>query len=283
MRMRVLIIFLLVSFLPFLSKGSDLPDPVRTELIADVKEIKPGDNFRIGIRFEIEPNWHISWKNPGDSGLPTSASFSFPEGFTVGELEWPIPMVFRQPGGIVDYGYKGSILLFAEVKSPLKLYKATTININADVSWTSCSEICIPGKATLDLELPLTDSSIHANTREFEKWEDLIPKNSESSNSPFIYKIDSKLNNEKIQSTFTITLDWKTTPKEVEWIPDVDRDLGIDNISVDTVNKDTEIVFSVLKLQGQGITSNNFDSVVTYVNEEGRRRGVSISIPLKGL
>jgi len=282
--MRILTIFLLLlSFLTSLSIGSDLPDPVKTELIASVREIKPGDTLRVGVLFEIDPSWHISWKNPGDSGLPTSVSFSFPEGFTVGELEWPIPIVFKQPGGILDYGYKGSILLLAEVKSSLKLSKATTININADVSWTSCSEICIPGKANLDLEIPLTDSSIKANAGEFEKWMDLLPTKSGSSKSPFIYNIDSKLNHDKNKSNFTLSLNWKTKAKDVEWIPDVNRALEIENISVDAENNDTEIVFSVLKLQGQGISSNNIDSLVTYVNEEGKRRGVSVSIPLKGL
>ncbi|MGH7900271.1 MAG: protein-disulfide reductase DsbD domain-containing protein, partial [Thermodesulfobacteriota bacterium] len=252
-------------------------------LIASVKEIKPGDIFRVGVLFEIDPTWHISWKNPGDSGLPTSVSFSFPEGFTVGELEWPIPIVFKQPGGIVDYGYKGSILLLAEVKSSLKLSEATTININADVSWTSCSEICIPGKANLDLEIPLTDSSIKANAGEFGKWMDLLPTNSESSKSPFIYNIDSKLNHDKTKSNFTLSLNWKMNPKNVEWIPDVNRALEIENISVNTRNNESDIVFSASKLKDQTIYSNKFDSIVTYVNEEGKRRGVSISIPLKGL
>ncbi len=281
--MRILTISLLLSFLTSLSVGSDLPDPVRTELIASVKEMKPGDTFRVGVLFEIDPSWHISWKNPGDSGLPTSVSFSFPEGFTVGELEWPIPTVFKQPGGIVDYGYKGSILLLAEVKSPIRPLNVKLIPVKADVSWTSCSEICIPGKANLDLEIPLSDSSIQANASEFGKWIDLLATNSELSKSPFIYNIDSKLNHNKNKSNFTLSLNWKTKPKDVEWIPDVNRALEIENISVNTRNNESDIVFSASKLRDQTISPNKFDSIVTYVNEEGKRRGVIIPIPLKGL
>ena len=44
---------------------------VKATLIADVSSIQPGQKFRLGVLYRIEPGWHIYWKYPGDSGIPT--------------------------------------------------------------------------------------------------------------------------------------------------------------------------------------------------------------------
>ena len=44
----------------------------------------------IGLRFALQPGWHIYWKNPGDSGAAPKFTFSA-DGGRVGELQWPYP------------------------------------------------------------------------------------------------------------------------------------------------------------------------------------------------
>src|SRR5687767_14969805 len=66
--------------------ASDEGNPrVETELRVDVSQVKPGDTFRVGVHFRMDPGWHVYWKNPGDSGLATEVSWDMP-GVTVGEL-----------------------------------------------------------------------------------------------------------------------------------------------------------------------------------------------------
>ena len=87
---------------------------VQAELFADVSAIQPGKPFWLGVHITIDPGWHVYWKNPGDAGLPTSATLSLPDGFTAGPLEFPTPSRFEQPGDIVVFGYENSVMLLTQ-------------------------------------------------------------------------------------------------------------------------------------------------------------------------
>src|SRR5438067_6037154 len=78
---------------------------VTATLLADVDSVKAGKPFTLGVLLKIKPGWHVYWKNPGDSGLPTRVTWKLPEGFTADELRFPIPTRFDQPGDIIGYGY----------------------------------------------------------------------------------------------------------------------------------------------------------------------------------
>ncbi|MEM6733199.1 MAG: hypothetical protein AAF658_16695, partial [Myxococcota bacterium] len=39
---------------------------VRATLVSDVEQVTPQDTLRAGILFEIEPGWHIYWRNSGE-------------------------------------------------------------------------------------------------------------------------------------------------------------------------------------------------------------------------
>ena len=56
---------------------------VKATLVADVSSIQPGQRFRLGVLYRIEPGWHIYWKYPGDSGIPTKIEWQLPQGFTI--------------------------------------------------------------------------------------------------------------------------------------------------------------------------------------------------------
>jgi thiol:disulfide interchange protein DsbD len=62
---------------------------VQVELIAD--RAAPGDSMRLGLKFDLEPGWHIYWQNPGDSGGPPEAAWTLPPGMMATGFEWPAP------------------------------------------------------------------------------------------------------------------------------------------------------------------------------------------------
>ncbi len=39
----------------------------------------------------MRQNWHVYWRNPGDSGLPPEVAWTLPAGFSAGPLQWPAP------------------------------------------------------------------------------------------------------------------------------------------------------------------------------------------------
>src|ERR1700682_642339 len=94
---------------------------VTASLVADTDAIVPGKPFTAGLRLRMVPGWHTYWKFSGDAGIPIELKWHLPSGWKVGELQWPIPMKFNDPGDIQTYGYHDEILLMQEITPPASI------------------------------------------------------------------------------------------------------------------------------------------------------------------
>ncbi len=144
---------------------------VHASLVAADASIQPGKPFTVALRFQHDPHWHTYWLNPG-TGLPTSLAWHLPPGFTAGEIQWPAPkLLIDNSGGIIGNGYEGELFLPVTITPPADLKPGTTVELVADADWLMCEEICVPGKATVKLSLPVspdapqTDSTWGAKIR----------------------------------------------------------------------------------------------------------------------
>ncbi len=143
----------LASLLP-LSHAAE--SHVQASLVSADSWISPGKPFTVALRFEHDPHWHTYWSNPG-TGLPTSLAWHLPPGFTAGEIQWPAPNLLKdQNGGIIGNGYEGELFLPVTITPPADLKPGTTVELSADADWLMCEEICVPGKATVKLSLPVS-------------------------------------------------------------------------------------------------------------------------------
>jgi DsbC/DsbD-like thiol-disulfide interchange protein len=125
------------------------------ELVAETQWISPGRNFDVGLRFQLEKDWHIYWMNPGDSGEPPSINWRLPSALTASPIEWPAPQRLSS-GTVADFGYEESVLLVVPMFAEANLSSQQPASIVADVKLLVCShEMCIPGKAQLELTLPV--------------------------------------------------------------------------------------------------------------------------------
>ena len=149
---------------------------VRAELLADTKAIVPGKPFTVGLLLRMAPGWHTYWKFSGDAGLPTEMKWKLPPGWKIGEIQWPIPLKTIDPGDIETYGYQDEVLLMQEIRPPLKL-DVSSVQLAAEANWLVCEKICIPGSATLRLDLPVASSSEPANADVFARYRRLVPQN----------------------------------------------------------------------------------------------------------
>ena len=128
------------------------------ELVAERSAVQPGKPLRIGLRLQHIPHWHTYWRNPGDSGLPTTLSWTLPAGSVAGEIEWPAPK--RLPiGPLVNYGYEGELLLPLVYTPPADARPGSTLNLQAQATWLVCKDVCIPESATLTLQLPVVGAA----------------------------------------------------------------------------------------------------------------------------
>ena len=87
--LNLLLTFAFLSALPGTVSRCD--GQVETELVGAVASIQPGRPFTVALRMAHQPGWHTYWVNPG-TGLATSLSWTLPEGFKTGPIQWPTPL-----------------------------------------------------------------------------------------------------------------------------------------------------------------------------------------------
>jgi len=126
---------------------------VRATLLAYAPEgVAAGQPVWLGLQLRHRPHWHTYWKNPGDSGLPTTFEWTLPDGVTAGGIEWPAPRPLPF-GPLVNYGYEGTVLL----PVPLDLSDAARgrdLRVRLRADWLVCRETCIPESGDFEIVLP---------------------------------------------------------------------------------------------------------------------------------
>ncbi len=123
------------------------------ELVAARDAVEPGQPLLVALRLKARPGWHTYWRNPGDSGQPTSIEWQLPPGFSAGAIRWPVPQ--RLPiGPLANYGYEGEVLLASEIRVPADA--KGTVTLAAHARWLVCNpEHCIPEQGGVSLALPV--------------------------------------------------------------------------------------------------------------------------------
>ena len=123
---------------------------VHVQLVFPKSDLYPGPANQAGLYFKLEPGWHVYWKNAGDSGEPPHLKWTLPEGITAGALQFPAPQ--RLPlGPLMDFGYEGQVLFPFSV-DVADTVKPQPVDLKAHVDWLVCREVCIPGKADLEVQ-----------------------------------------------------------------------------------------------------------------------------------
>ena len=129
----------------------------RASLIARTEAAQRGGGVEIALRLQLDPEWHVYWTNPGDSGLPPKLKWTLPDGVSVSDIDWPAPHYKKDDHGLITYLYEGDVVL------PVTLnltedFDGDQVNLVVDASWLVCREACLSGKAELTLNLPVVDA-----------------------------------------------------------------------------------------------------------------------------
>ena len=147
------------SALLLLAPLAALAAPVQTphveaELIAEHTALTPGENW-LALRLLPEKGWHTYWVNPGDSGLATTLKWTLPAGLSAGEIVWPHPHA-EKLGELTNYGYSDETLHLVPITVAPSAQGVQKLSVEA--KWLVCADVCIPGSATLTLDLPVAAS-----------------------------------------------------------------------------------------------------------------------------
>lgn len=162
----------LVSATP--AQPQEVTGIVKAKALSNVTALEPGKAARVGVLFDIAPEWHIYWKNPGESGFATEVKWTVPAGYKVGPTQYPAPIVFISPGPLTSYGYAKQVLLMTDIEVPADAVPGGEVELVADAKWLMCSDRCIPGKDKLTLKLPVGPAKAQDEVL-FAKYAALVP------------------------------------------------------------------------------------------------------------
>ena len=130
------------------------PVGVEAELISDVRAIRPGDGFTVGLRVRVAPGWHTYWSNPGDAGVPLKVRWELPEECEAGAVQFPVPQRHADDG-LVSFGIKGETLFLVPFTTTTGLVAGADLHVKAAALWLICNDSCQPRDAMLNLAVPV--------------------------------------------------------------------------------------------------------------------------------
>ena len=162
------------------AQGAVVTTPqVKAELLAHAPEgVAAGKPLWLGLKIQHAPHWHTYWKNPGDSGLPTTMEWQLPAGVQAGEIEWPTPAKLPL-GPLLNFGYEGTLLLPVAVTVPAG-FSGDTLAVKLRADWLVCKDVCIPEGGEFTLNVPV-QAATAGNAALFDAARRAVPQPAEGS------------------------------------------------------------------------------------------------------
>ena len=146
--MKLSKIFLLFLFVVNINANSVNSGHAEISLIKYNQSDLSNDKNLIGIKMDMQKNWHTYWKNPGDSGGPIKIIWKTSENISIGQIKWPTPELIPYDP-LMTYGYKDFVIF------PFEYVKNFDGNadIKLDLDFLICDDVCIPEKAKIQTTL----------------------------------------------------------------------------------------------------------------------------------
>ncbi len=127
-----------------------MAEPVKMEVLSALARMSDGSDALV-VRFTMEPQWHMYWSNPGDSGAATCVTAALPRGWTGGAPRLPRPQIL----GSADernYGYERTFDVLVPVVAPVGS-EPPSISVRVHADWMVCKDRCQVGKASVSVEV----------------------------------------------------------------------------------------------------------------------------------
>jgi DsbC/DsbD-like thiol-disulfide interchange protein len=279
------------------SASPSASDLVHCQLLIDRADLKPGDSFYAAVKLTIAPGWHIYWKNPGDAGIPTTVDWVLPAGYRAEPLLYPAPTRFDSTGDITTFGYENQVMLLAHIvpaqadgQSPPPL---AGMPFGAKLRWLVCKEQCIPGQATLSIDLPAaggaSDSPI-VDADQIQRWLAKVPQDQDKQH---VASIQQTVTPHAVharsfkQAEVVLVVTWTVPqpadrPQSIDFFAVPGDSLSLSKLRIIDYGLQTWISFHAETLAGATLDAPSFEGVVTYTTTSTPRQAVKVQIRLAG-
>ena len=184
-----LLSYLFLAILIFFSKSSfSVQSEWSNGAESQVRIISPFDfnnnqnEIFVGLEYKLQEDWKTYWKSPGEGGFPQNINWESSKNINNIEIFWPTPKYFEILG-FTSIGYQNKVIF------PLKIIiddikKETSIVL--DIDYLTCKDICIPGKANLELIIPPGEAKLTEHYFTIQKALSSVPR--------VIYKDEESIN-----------------------------------------------------------------------------------------
>lgn len=138
--------------------GAKTVAPTKATLVSEVSAIAPGKPFTVALQLAHPDGWHSYYRNSGGLEKPPVITWTLPEGFTAGPIQWPVPEVKDGVFG-KSFVYSGSPTFLVEITPPATLKSGDSITLNATATWQICQQTCRDESAKFSLSLPVAENA----------------------------------------------------------------------------------------------------------------------------
>ena len=104
------------------------------------------------VTLTIDPGWHVSWRNPGETGLPTRLTWSLPAGVRARTETWPVPVIAHTAVG-ATHTLEGDVPWLVEFETGHGSVPNDRL-IVLTMKYGICRDVCIPEQITVQGVLP---------------------------------------------------------------------------------------------------------------------------------
>ena len=146
-------------------------DQGRVRLVSAASATGESGSVQLGLEFELQPDWKIYWRSPGDAGYPPSVDWKGSDNLADTVISWPAPHRFSI-SGLETMGYKTHVILpivarLNDSNQPLIL--------KAAVDYLTCAVVCVPQHADLSMALPSGPSSATGHAHDIGRYLAAVP------------------------------------------------------------------------------------------------------------
>ena len=166
--LKIAIILALGIFSPAgysLSSDWAISEKSKVRLISPTTASNNNNQLILALEYELEEEWKTYWKSPGGGGFPQKIIWNNSSNVKDIKILWPEPIEFEILG-LKSIGYKDKVIfpLIVDIKDNQK-----QTNLNLNINYLVCRDICIPGNADIFLDLPSGDGEYTDYFFEIEK------------------------------------------------------------------------------------------------------------------
>lgn len=146
-------------------------------LATQTQSAKPGSVLRIALIIRPDRDWHIYWKNPGETGYAPALNWTLPTAWSNQAVRHPTPRLLKL-AGFASNVHDGETVLLQDIAVAKTTATGSSSRLMLDLDLLVCSDTsCVPDPLQLDLDVPVGAGLMAPGTQDlFRRAEAALPK-----------------------------------------------------------------------------------------------------------